>query len=41
MKQNYSQPVAEVLSESLLTALMDASVEGGLESYGEQNDFVW
>lgn len=33
--------MAEVLSESLLTALMDASVEGNLESYGEQNDFVW
>lgn len=41
MKKIYSQPVAEVLSESLLTALMDASLEGNLESYGEENDFTW
>ena len=41
MKKIYSQPAAEVLTESLQTALMDASLEGNLESYGDQNDFTW
>ena len=41
MKQTYNQPVAEVLAERLQTALMDGSIEGNLESYGEQNDFTW
>lgn len=41
MKQTYNQPVAEVLEERLQAALMDGSIEGNLESYGEQNDFTW
>ena len=41
MKQIYRQPVAEVLEERLAAALMDASIESNLESYGEQNDFTW
>ena len=41
MKQTYNQPAAEVLQEHLETALMDASIEGNLENYGEQNDFTW
>ena len=41
MKQTYNQPVAEVLEVRLQAALMDGSIEGNLESYGEQNDFTW
>ena len=41
MKKIYNQPVAEVLQERLETALMEASLEGNLENYGEQNDFTW
>lgn len=41
MKQTYNQPEAEVLEERLETSLMDASIEGNIESYGEINDFTW
>ena len=41
MKKIYSQPAAEVLSEHLETALLDASIDGNLESYGEMQDFSW
>lgn len=41
MKTNYKKPVAEVLDWRLQAALLDGSVEGNLESYGEENDFTW
>ena len=40
MKKIYSKPAAEV-TEYLEAAILDASIDGSLESYGEMQDFSW
>jgi hypothetical protein len=41
MKLKYNQPVTESVSELPATAILDASVEAELPSYGESEDLVW
>ena len=41
MKAFYTKPAAEELDWRLCSAILDGSVEGNLESYGEENDFTW
>lgn len=41
LKLYYKTPQAELLQEVPATAILDASVEGSLESYGEEQDFTW
>lgn len=41
MKLNYKQPQAELLQEVPAAAILDGSIEGNLETYGEMEDFTW
>ncbi len=41
MKKVYTQPETEVLSQLPGTSILDGSIDGTLESYGDQNDFTW
>ena len=41
MKLKYNQPVAEFVSEELATAILDASVSGEMQSYGQSEDLTW
>lgn len=41
MKFKYNKPAAEVLERLLETAILDGSIEGDLESYGDENEFTW
>ena len=40
-KLNYIKPVAEEFARLLATDILDASIEGELEGYGESEDFTW
>ena len=37
----YNKPKAELLQEVPAVAILDGSIEGSLETYGEQEDFTW
>ncbi len=41
IKLLYNKPVAEETESFLATNLLDASLEGNLEDYGDGGDFVW
>ncbi len=38
---NYVKPAAEALAAMAATAMLDASLEGNLEGYGDEQDFTW
>lgn len=41
MKLKYNAPVAEEIRELLAADLLDGSLDGNLESYGDAEDFTW
>ena len=41
MKLMYNKPAAEELERLLETAILAGSIEGDLESYGNEIDYVW
>lgn len=41
LKLYYKTPQTELLQEVPSYAILDASLEGSIESYGEEQDFTW